>query len=588
MVFSLKALPSLVSSGLQDLLSPRLHRLEPRLVVPSNHLRSRRRLTPFHVLPQRDQQLPGQRHDPHFAQPLVTLAKSPHVPLTQFALRLVPQPAPRQFGHHEPHPPVSRLADSGLKINNASDDAAGLAIATRMQLQINGYAQDVNNANNGVDFAQTAEGAMTGMTNNLQRIYELSNQSASYNTSSDRGDMNDEVQQLIAQLNSTVSQTEYNGSTFLNQAFSANFQTGNEVGQIINVTTTNVAPNAFGVQSSRVDFTNSAANQSNIGCAVAAMTLRGNGLSAAATIAGVSLGAAIAQSNTLNDSLTVINRINQYTGQTNVTAFSFGNSYAGTAAIADGAATSLSAGYLTINGITIGSASILTTDAGAEASALVTAINTDTTQTGVTAILLGSADTSVASGYSIALVNTSGAAITVSVATADAGSTGLANNIFSTAGASIAAGQNGQIVFSTPLGTTSTPTQGATADDLALGLASTATSISLANSQSINNININTVGGANLAILAVEQGINTMNNSQAYLGAVVNRFNSAISELQSDSTNITAARSTFMDADYAASTSNLTTALITEQAGISMLAQANTLPQYILTLLPKT
>ncbi len=477
---------------------------------------------------------------------------------------------------------------TGLKINNASDDAAGLAIATRMQLQINGYAQDVNNANNGVDFAQTAEGAMTGMTNNLQRIYELSNQSASYNTSSDRGDMNDEVQQLIAQLNSTVSQTEYNGSTFLNQAFSANFQTGNEVGQIINVTTTNVAPNAFGVQSSRVDFTNSAANQSNIGCAVAAMTLRGNGLSAAATIAGVSLGAAIAQSNTLNDSLTVINRINQYTGQTNVTAFSFGNSYAGTAAIADGAATSLSAGYLTINGITIGSASILTTDAGAEASALVTAINTDTTQTGVTAILLGSADTSVASGYSIALVNTSGAAITVSVATADAGSTGLANNIFSTAGASIAAGQNGQIVFSTPLGTTSTPTQGATADDLALGLASTATSISLANSQSINNININTVGGANLAILAVEQGINTMNNSQAYLGAVVNRFNSAISELQSDSTNITAARLTFMDADYAASTSNLTTALITEQAGISMLAQANTLPQYILTLLPKT
>src|SRR5208283_2340229 len=102
----------------------------------------------------------------------------------------------------------------------------------------------------------------------------------------------------------------------------------------------------------------------------------------------------------------------------------------------------------------------------------------------------------------------------------------------------------------------------------ALGLASTATTISMNNSESINNINVTTVGNANLAILAVEQGINTLNNAQAYLGAVVNRFNSAVAELQSDSTNITSARSTFMDADYAASTSNLTTALITEQAGI--------------------
>src|SRR5208337_5662857 len=151
--------------------------------------------------------------------------------------------------------------------------AAGLAIATRMQLQINGYAQDVNNANNGVDFAQTAEGALTGMTTNLQRIYILANQSASYNTSSDRGDMNDEVQQLIAQLNSTVSQTEYNGSTFLNQNFSANFQTGTEVGQTINITTLNVSPNAFGVDSSVTDFSNSANAQNGIANAAASISL---------------------------------------------------------------------------------------------------------------------------------------------------------------------------------------------------------------------------------------------------------------------------------------------------------------------------
>src|SRR5208282_3714263 len=149
---------------------------------------------------------------------------------------------------------------------------------------------------------------------------------------------------------------------------------------------------------------------------------------------------------------------------------------------------------------------------------------------------------------------------------------------------SVAAGQNGQIVYTTPLNATP-PTFDAN-DSNAFGVGSAVTTAMT--SHTINNLNVTTVGNANIAILAVEQGINTMNNAQAYLGAVVNRFNSAVSELQSDNTNITAARSSFMDADYAASTSNLTTALITEQAGISMLAQANTLPQYILTLLPKT
>ena len=497
---------------------------------------------------------------------------------------------------------------TGLKINNASDNAAGLAIATRMQLQINGYAQDVNNANNGVDFAQTAEGAMTGMTQNLQRIYELANQSASYNTSSDRGDMNDEVQQLIAQLNSTVSQTEYNGSTFLNQNFSADFQTGNEVGQTINITTTNVAPNAFGVQSSINDFSNSAANLKAIATATGFGTLASSqaGLAGSATLAGVSLGAAIGQSSIINNSLTIINRINQYTGQTNITAFSFGNSDIGTGVVIASAGTvlgsagvSIGPGYLTINGISIGSVALGAAETTSAAVAdIASTINAITSQTGVTAEVLSGDLSGAGTAYSIALVNTTGAAITVGVndsqlsagaagsitGVAAWGSSGL-TDMWGNGGNSIAAGQNGQIVFSSPLNTpTSVVTDNA---NTANALGESTTTVAMNFSQSLNNVNVSTVGAANLAILAVEQGINTMNNSQAYLGAVVNRFNSAVSELQSDSTNITAARATFMAADYAASTSNLTTAMITEQAGISMLAQANTLPQQILTLLPK-
>ncbi len=491
---------------------------------------------------------------------------------------------------------------TGLKINNASDNAAGLAIATRMQLQINGFAQDVNNSNNGVDFAQTAEGAMTGMTQNLQRIYELANQSASYNTSSDRADMNDEVQQLIAQLNSTVSQTQYNGSTFLNQAFSASFQTGNEVGQTISISTSNVAPNAFGVQSSVIDFTNSAANLQGIANSIGQSTISigSVAIGSSATVNAVSMGAQILASAAINNSLVIINRLNQYTAQTNVTAFSFGNADIGTnilistaVAGASSVAVNLGAGYLTINGISIGS---LTVAAGSGASDYVTnlqtVINQQTAQTGVTAevVTLGSNSAGLATqAFSISLVNTNGAAITVSVATADVtvASNGAAwtGDVFTNN--SIAAGQNGQIVFSAPLGTTSVNIGGANSIAASLGLASASTSLTMNNSQSINNISVSTVGNANLAILAVEQGLNTMNNSQAYLGAVVNRFQSAIGELQSDSTNITAARSSFMDADYAASSSNLTTAMITQQAGISMLAQANTLPQQVLTLLPK-
>src|SRR5208337_1673806 len=159
--------------------------------------------------------------------------------------------------------PLSKAMEqlsTGLKINTAADNSAGLAIATRMQMQINGYAQSVNNANNGIDFVQTAEGAVTGMTNNLQTIYQLANQAASYNTSSDRTDMNDEVQQLLAQLNTTVSQTAYDGATFLNQNFTASFQVGNEVGNTITVTTQNLAPSGIGqIDASIADFSSSPA-----------------------------------------------------------------------------------------------------------------------------------------------------------------------------------------------------------------------------------------------------------------------------------------------------------------------------------------
>src|SRR4030067_53723 len=89
------------------------------------------------------------------------------------------------------HTAMQRLS-SGLRINSAKDDAAGAAIATRQLRQITGLSVAMRNANDGVSFAQTAEGSMDEMVNSLQRIYELAEQAASYNSSTDRSSMNEE------------------------------------------------------------------------------------------------------------------------------------------------------------------------------------------------------------------------------------------------------------------------------------------------------------------------------------------------------------------------------------------------------------
>ncbi len=481
---------------------------------------------------------------------------------------------------------MQRLS-SGLRINSARDDAAGLAIATRMQRQATGLSVAMRNANDGISFAQTAEGAETEMVNSLQRIYELSNQAASYNTSTDRTSMNQEVTQLISELNRVVSQTRFNGEQFLNKAFSGAFQVGTEVNETISISTSNVSPANYGVQSTRTDFADNTANRDSIASAMALMNLRDtDGLSASATLAGVNLGNAIAYSDSLNNTLNLINRVNQYTSQTNVTAFSFGNALSASTSVNDGLGTggsAIAAGYLTINGISIGSFAAAATTGAALASGLVTVINAKSTQTGVYATILGSADTGVASGFSVALVNTTGAAISVSVSTSAVAST-ITANMFGSSGSTVAAGQNGQIVFSTPLGTTNVTTTGAS-DTAAFGFGSTANSVAVSGRQSVNDVAISTVGGANLSILAVKQGLETLNTEKAKLGAILNRFSSTLRNIDNVRENINAAKSRLMDADFASETANLTKAMITQQAGISVLAQANQIPQQVLALL---
>src|SRR5690606_18353374 len=134
---------------------------------------------------------------------------------------------------------LQRLS-SGLRINSAKDDAAGLAISTRFQSQISGLNVATRNANDGISLAQTAEGALNEVTNNLQRIRELAVQSANAtNSASDRAALNDEVQQRIAEIDRISSQTAFNGLKVLDGTFGEqNFQVGANAGETIGINLT--------------------------------------------------------------------------------------------------------------------------------------------------------------------------------------------------------------------------------------------------------------------------------------------------------------------------------------------------------------
>ena len=131
---------------------------------------------------------------------------------------------------------LQRLS-SGLRINSAKDDAAGLAISERMTTQINGLNQAARNANDGISLAQTTEGALQEVTNNLQRIRELAVQSANAtNSDSDRDALDQEVQQRLAEIDRIATQTSFNGRKVLDGSFgNATFQVGANVGETISV-----------------------------------------------------------------------------------------------------------------------------------------------------------------------------------------------------------------------------------------------------------------------------------------------------------------------------------------------------------------
>ena len=379
---------------------------------------------------------------------------------------------------------------SGLRVNTAADDAAGYAIAQGMTSQIGGLNQAARNANDGVSLTQTASGALSEVTNDLQTMRDLAVESLNAtNSAGDRTDLNAQYQQLAADINSVSSQTQFNGVNLLDGSFQgATFQVGANAGQTI-------------------------------------------------TVASVASAATNNLGQLYNDAAAA-------------------GTYAYALPTADGATGSSGTISVAVNGKTYTTGSVnLTGVQATDLASVAGAVNQLSSSDG------GIIATVNAAGTGIQLSSTNSAVLTTGAPTISVGtftdSTGATD-----AGVSVAA-----LGFSAATPTFAKVTQ--------------------ANGGLLDSSSVTSVDNSNLALTQIDAALQQLATTGADLGAYQNRFQAAITGLNTDSTNLSSAKSSIVDTDYAQATSNLSKAQILQQAGTAMVAQANMIPQNILTLLQK-
>ena len=365
---------------------------------------------------------------------------------------------------------MQRLS-SGLRVNSAKDDAAGLAISERMNSQIRGLNVAARNANDGISLAQTAEGALGKVGDMLQRMRELAVQSSNgTNNADDRKALQAEVTQLRQEIDRVAKTTAFNGTKLLDGSLAnATFQVGANSGE------------------------------------------------------GISIDSIVsAKSDTLGTAdIYMSAEITAPTLASGATAFA-----------------AVDAGSLSIGGVELGKLNEAST--GAErASQIVAAINAKSSDTGVFA----------------REVVTSGAVTGYQLFSTTALDTASGGNL-----AALAASGNGAAV-------------------------GTVTGASATQEFALEDININSFGDSQLAVMVFDKAIDQINSSRADLGALQSRFENAVSNINITGENLSAARGRITDADFAKETSNLSRSQILQQAGTAMIAQANQNGQSVLSLL---
>ena len=474
---------------------------------------------------------------------------------------------------------IARLS-SGLRINSAKDDAAGLAISERFTGQIRGVNQAIRNAGDGISLAQTAEGALSASGDILQRVRELAVQSANAtNSAGDRQALQAEVGQLVSELDRISQTTQFNGKNLLDGTFGTQkFQVGANANQTITAATANMRTSVYGNNQSLASNGTGAAAAASV--SVGAGTAGQNGISSASVTINGSIGVkstSVASNSSAKTAAASINAIKDDTGvmataRTDVKLVISATGGTNTMTLMGDNTTA--AATVTFN-LAAGSASDRLSNA-------VSAINEKSATTGITASLSDAGD------Y-VLLSNSSGSDITVATAAGVTNADSFSLTKLDADGG-VVAGVTTLAAASTGTGISSTVSGYITLDsDKAFSVTATSTTFVTTSAasklQEVAALDITSFKNATKAIKTVDAGIAFINGERAKLGALQSRFETAISNLGVGSENMSAARSRIQDADFAQETANLSRAQILQQAGTAMVAQANQLPQGVLSLL---
>jgi len=501
--------------------------------------------------------------------------------------------AARNLGYAQSQVDKSMInLSTGLRINKAADDAAGLAISEKLKSQINGLNQASRNAKDAISLVQTAEGALGEIGNMLQRMRTLALQSVNdVNTVSERSSMQKEVSQLQTEITRLAQASEFNGQKLLDGSFqSKRFQVGANSGQEIALSIGSVNSSGLGVNTVS---TSNAANSLSAARAAAtdvAAAGAGNNLTAQTITVTGALGQTTINVAAANSATNVAEQINQNTGSTGVTAQAktavrlSGLSAAGNISFTLAGDT---AGGTAVSAITSKTTINAQVTNAADLSSMVAAINDRTAVTGITASIGENGKSEIVlfadDGRDIAIENFTGANITVQGLTFDATdgigfrNAGNTTTLVSAAADSTRVGGFVQLNSSSAL---NVQVDSASPDTALFGAV-------VNNSElfSVSTITVANIDGASAAIGILDASIQQVNDLRASLGAVQNRLQSTVANLNSSSENLQFSNSRVRDADVAMESSELARAQVLMQAGVSVLAQANQQPQMALKLL---
>ena len=464
---------------------------------------------------------------------------------------------------------LQRLS-SGLRINSAKDDAAGLAISNKFTSQIRGLNQAVRNANDGISVSQTAEGALAETGSLLQRIRELAVQSANgSNSETERAALQQEVSQLVQEVNRIADTTAFGGRKLLDGTFGTeSFQVGSAAFETINVSIGSYRATQIGNQTNYL--TGAAANLGLGQLTATAATAAANNVAGTVTI----------QSSIGTSSAISLAGLSAYAGAIAI------NSESSKTGVTSDARTTVGLSGLSASGnvsfqLTGSNTTAVTINAGVttgDLSGLAAAINNQSGSTGISASVQGSilkmtserGDDIVIEGF------TNSAAGTITATAYDYEGVTAGDTETLTSGGTDSTRAMGVIKLNSANTFTSTASS-TTIDSATTAIASTL--------EQVAQIDVSTAIGAQKALAVADSALSFVDSGRGSLGAAQNRLLSTISNLSNVAENVTAARSRIMDADFAAETANLTRSSILQQAGISVLAQANALPQQTLALL---